>query len=200
MRGGARVKDLRALSVAAVGVLLASGCVGGCSAWSDPDPTLQVGPAVKRVDAMLDETLMSVRPRLKWRDGPASISERRNSFTNAADGEVTVDRARYVRTKLSKRKIAELAKFVEKHWRGEGYGIGDVNRREPSLSGTAPDGCWIKFSVADGGIVRFDADISAISPGYSGEIKGQRGDKFPDGPKGLGPDRSPDLRDPYWSK
>ncbi|MFJ8675438.1 hypothetical protein [Streptomyces sp. NPDC093589] len=183
------------------GVLLVSGLMSGCSApWSSPEPTMQVGQAVKRVDAVLDETFRAVQPRLKWREGPAAMSEQRNSVSNTANGVVTVGRTRYVRTEVSKDKLARLAKAVEKHWKGEGYEIGDMNPKGPSFSGTASDGCRITFSVGGSGIVYFDAGISAVSPGHGGEIKGEEGDEFAQDPQGGGPDHRPDVRDPYWSK
>ncbi len=160
---------------------------------------MHVGQAVKRIDLALEETFATVRPHLKWRDGPAKMNERRNSFTNTADGEVSVGRTRYVRTSLSKAKLAELAERVEKHWRAVGYKIGDVHSSEPAFSGTASDGCIIKFAVGGSGNVYFYAGVGAISPGYGGEVEGEEGDRFPKAPNG-GPDYTPDVRDPYWSK
>lgn len=159
---------------------------------------MNANQAVKRIGSALDATFKAIKPRLKWRDGPVRTSEHRNSFTNTANGEWTVGRSRYVRTKVSKGKVNELLAVVDKGWRKAGYEIGDLIPQEPSISATAPDGCMVTFHVNDGEVY-FDAAVDAVSPGDVLEIKGEDGDKFPRAPDG-GPDHSPDLRDPYWSK
>ncbi|MCZ1018357.1 hypothetical protein [Streptomyces noursei] len=190
----------RKFFAAAVNVALASTCLAGCSALpgGDPDPTLNPNQAVKRVDAVLDDTFKTVRPELKWRDGPIRTTEGRNSFTNTSNGELTVGRTRYVRTKVSKEKLSELIKAVDTHWRREGFKVGELNPERPSLSATAPDGCTIKLSVGGVNNVYFDAGVGAISPGRGFQVKGEEGDKFPKAPNG-GPDYTPDVRDRYWS-
>ncbi|MFI7090623.1 hypothetical protein [Streptomyces lydicus] len=184
----------------AAGAVLASGCLSGCSVLrDDPEPTINVEQAVKRVDTVLDGTFGAIHPRLKWREGPAHMSEQRNSFTNTADGEVSVDRDRYVRTKFSKAKLKELLTVVYKHWAKEGFKLRDSNPREPSMSATAADGRIVSLKVGGVGDVRIGASVGALSDGPSGDIYGEEGDKFPKAPNG-GPDYSPDVRDPYWSK
>ncbi|MFC9236060.1 hypothetical protein ACFTZK_06290 [Streptomyces decoyicus] len=191
----------RKFSLVVAGVALASVCLGGCSFMrgDDPEPTVKVNQAVKRVDSVLDDTVQAVLPRLTWRDGPVRTTERRNSFTNTANGELTVGRTRHVRTKVAKQKLAELLKVVDKHWRRAGFKIGQAHAEVPSLSGTAPDGCTVKFSVSGFGEVRFDAGVGAISPGDGFHLDGEEGDTFPKAPNG-GPDYTPDVQDPYWSK
>ncbi|MGW9046190.1 hypothetical protein ACWGQL_27030 [Streptomyces lydicus] len=159
---------------------------------------MHVNQAVKRIDSALDGTFAAIHPQLKWRDGPVRTSKGGNSFTNTENGELTVGRSRYVRTEVSKAKLKKLVAVVVRYWRKAGYKIGDPIPEEPSFSGTASDGCAITFHVNDGDVY-FDAAVSAISPGEGFEIDGQEGDKFPKAPNG-GPDRTPDVRDPYWSK
>ncbi|MEU9122511.1 hypothetical protein AB0C96_22060 [Streptomyces sp. NPDC048506] len=192
---------LRKFALVVAAVVLASGASSGCSILSadDPEPKMHVNEAVKRVDAVLDDTFDAIRPKLKWRDGPAKISEGRNSFTNTANGEVTVGRTRYVRTKVSKAKLTELVKAVAGHWRGAGFKVGEMRPAGPSFSATAPDGCTIDFSVGGYDNISLSAGVGAISPGYGDEIEGEEGDKFPKAPNG-GPDYAADVRDPYWSK
>ncbi|MFI0712797.1 hypothetical protein ACH4SK_19555 [Streptomyces inhibens] len=180
--------------------VLSSTFLGSCSLLrgDNPEPTVNVKQAIKRVDSVLDETLKAVHPRLKWRDDPAHLSERRNSFTNTADGEVRVGRERHVRTKISKAKLNELLTIVDKHWRKEGFKTKLLNPREPSISGTASDGCIVNFSVSGFGDVSIAASVGAVSDAPSGDIEGEEGDDFPKSPEG-GPDYTPDVRDPYWS-
>ncbi|GAB7032388.1 hypothetical protein JCM4914_38490 [Streptomyces platensis subsp. malvinus] len=187
--------------MAAASVVLVPSLLCGCSVLgeSDPDPTLNVDQAVKRVDSVLDDTLHAVRPRMKWRDGPAHMSERRNSFTNMSNGEVSVYRDRYVRTKISKPKLKELLTVVYKHWAKVGFKLRDSNPREPSISATAADGRIVTLKVGGAGEVYIGASVGALSDGPSGDILGEEGDKFPEAPSG-GPDYTPDVRDPYWSK
>ncbi|MGW1377084.1 hypothetical protein ACWD6P_22850 [Streptomyces sp. NPDC002446] len=190
----------RRFSALAISAVLVSGCLGGCSVLrSDPEPTMNVNQAVKRIDAVLDGTFKSIRPRIKWRDGPAEARVRKNSFTNTDNGEVSVGRTRYVRTKVSKAKLTELMETVRSEWTTSGYEIGEVHSQEPTFSGTAPDGCIIRFGVTGFGSVKFSVSVGAVSPGTGGPVKGEEGGKFPKAPNG-GPDYTPDVRDPYWSK
>ncbi|MCZ0971299.1 hypothetical protein O1L55_06950 [Streptomyces albulus] len=181
--------------------MLATSCLGGCSALpgDTTEPTINANQAVKQVDSILDGTVEAVRPQLKWRDGPAHRSERRNSFTNKANGEVDVSRHRYVRTKISKAKLTKLATIVAKHWSEEGFKISFSKTREPSFSGHTEDDRFAKFSMSSFGDVEFYASVGALSSERSGDIEGEEGDQFPDAPNG-GPDYTPDVRDPYWSK
>ncbi|WP_189299310.1 hypothetical protein [Streptomyces albospinus] len=187
------------MSVASM--LLATICLGGCSTLSGdtPEPTVNVNEAVKQVDSILDGTVNAVRPQLKWRDGPARISERRNSFTNKANGEADVSRYRYVRTKVSKAKLNGLLAAITKYWNKEGFKASTSNPREPSLSGKAEDGRFAKFSMSSFGDVEFYVSVGALSSERSGDIKGEEGDQFPEAPNG-GPDYTPDVQDSYWSK
>ncbi|MFF4603710.1 hypothetical protein ACFY12_13360 [Streptomyces sp. NPDC001339] len=155
--------------------------------------------AVKQVDSLLNETFKMVSPRLKWRDDPAHMSQRRNSFTNKSDGEVRVGRQRHVRTKISKAKLTKLLAVVENYWRGEGFKITMLDPREPSISGKRSDGCVVNLSVTGFGDVSIAASVGALSDGPSGDVEGEEGDKFPEAPGG-GPDYTPDAPDPYWSK
>ncbi|MFB6438278.1 hypothetical protein ACFCVY_16095 [Streptomyces sp. NPDC056411] len=164
----------------------------------DPEPTINEKQALKRVDSVLDDTFKVVRPRLRWRDEPAHRSERRNSLTNTADGEVRVGRERHVRTKISKAKLNELFAVVRKHWSEEGFEVKDLGTQKPSLSGTAPDGCIANFEVSGLGEVHIGVSVGALSDARSGDIRGDEGDKFPEAPNG-GPDYTPDVLDPYWS-
>lgn len=191
----------RKILLVVVGVVLASACLDGCSfiQEDDPEPTMKVGEAVQRVDSVLDDTVKAVRPRLEWRDGPVRTTERRNSFTNTANGELTVGRTRHLRTKVSKRRLAELLNMVDKRWTSAGFKMGQVHAEVPSLSGTASDGCTVKFSMSGFGEVRFDAGVGAVSPGEGFHLDGEEGDIFPKAPDG-GPDYTPDVQDPYWSK
>ncbi|MFE1769745.1 hypothetical protein [Streptomyces sp. NPDC059008] len=189
------------LSRVAVSVVLGSTLLGGCSIWGgdDPEQTINVKQAVKQVDSILDGTFKAVHPRLQWRDEPAHMSERRNSFTNTANGEMSVGRERHVRTRISKAKLTELLTDVDKYWRREGFKITLLNPREPSIMGERSDGCTVNFSVTGFGDVAISAGAGAQADLVSGDIEGEEGDKFPKAPNG-GPDYAPDLRDPYWSK
>ncbi|MEU6326253.1 hypothetical protein ABZ851_03015 [Streptomyces sp. NPDC047049] len=191
----------RKILLAVVGVVLASACLDGCSfsREEDPEPTMKVSEAVKRVDSVLGDAVKAVHPRLKWRDGPIRTTERRNSFTNTANGELTVGRTRHLRTKVSKRKLAELLTVVDKRWRAAGFKMGQMHAEVPSLSGTASDGCTVKVSMSGFGEVRFDAGVGAVSPGEGFHLDGEEGDTFPKAPDG-GPDYTPDVQDSYWSK
>ncbi|MGW1377085.1 hypothetical protein ACWD6P_22855 [Streptomyces sp. NPDC002446] len=196
------MKSMRRWKFARVvaGVMLVSGCLGGCSVFRGDDPErANVKQAVKQIDSVLDDTFKAIRPRIKWREGPAHVSERRNSFTNTANGEVGVSRKRYVRTKVSKAKLTELIKDIYAQWRAAGYEIGEMIPQGPSFSATAADGCVINFRVGGYGNISISASIDVPSDAVSGDIRGEEGDKFPKAPDG-GPDYAPDVRDPYWSK
>ncbi|MFJ5677606.1 hypothetical protein [Streptomyces sp. NPDC093097] len=195
------MKSQRKLAAAVAGALISTGFIGGCSVLpgGSPDPTINVDQAVKQVDSILDDTVETVHPQLKWRDGPARRSERRNPFTNKANGEVNVGRYRYARTKVSKTKLPELLATITKHWSMEGFKTIASNPREPSLSGNTKDGRFVKFSVSSFGDVELYASVGALSSESSGDIKGEEGDQFPQAPNG-GPDYTPDMRDSYWSR
>lgn len=182
-------------------LVLTSAALGGCSLLpaGEPEPTINAQQAVKQVDSVLDENFKAIRPRLKWRDDAAHMSERRNSITNQATGEVRVGRTRYVRTKVSKGRLAELLSVVRTRWTKEGFKVNEVDRRDPSISGESPDGCIVNFSVDGFGAVEISASVGALSDDPSGDIEGEEGDTFPKAPDG-GPDYTPDMRDPYWSK
>jgi hypothetical protein len=154
--------------------------------------------ASRRIDALLNKTLTAVHPRLKWRDGPAEITQHMDSL-NEPTGAVTVSRARYVRNKVSKEKLQKLFAAVETSWKNAGYGIENVNRREPSCTGRTPDDLRISFSVGGNGNVYFGASADAKDPQISGDVlPGEEGDEFPEGQSG--PEIAPDVDDPYWSR
>ncbi|MFB7632122.1 hypothetical protein ACFC0M_14385 [Streptomyces sp. NPDC056149] len=184
----------------AISIALAPGSLIGCSALrgGDPEPTISADQAIERVDSVLDDTFKAVHPQLKWRDGPAHLSEIKSSFTNTASGEVSVGRHRFVRTKISKAKLNKLIAAFDKQWRKAGFEIKSTNPREPSLSGKASDGCVVNFSVSGFGNVEISAGVAARSDGPRGGIEGEGGDTFPKAPDG-GPDYTPDAQDPYWS-
>ncbi|WP_274914695.1 hypothetical protein [Streptomyces sp. WZ-12] len=104
-----------------------------------------------------------------------------------------------MRTKISQKKLTELLATVTKHWRKEGFKIAASNPREPSISGKTADDRFAKFSVSSFGDVELYASVGALSSERSGDVKGEEGDHFPGAPNG-GPDYTPDVRDPYWSK
>ncbi|MFI0215183.1 hypothetical protein [Streptomyces lydicus] len=196
-----KVMSRRNLSPTFSVIVLTSAALGGCSlvGAGDPEPTINVKQAVKRVDSVLDENFKVIHPRLKWRDDAAHMSERRSSITNQATGEVRVGRTRYVRTKVSKGKLTELLAVVRKHWAKEGFKVSEVDPRNSLMSGKSSNGCIVNFSVNGFGAVEISASFGALSAGRSGDIEGEEGDTFPKAPDG-GPDYTPDVRDPYWSK
>ncbi|MEU4848555.1 hypothetical protein [Streptomyces gilvosporeus] len=174
----------------AVSAFVASGFLAGCSA-----PSMEVDEAVKKIDAALDDTFAAVRPALKWRDGPARMSQHRNSFTNEEDGEITVSRDRYVWTKISKSKTIVLAKAVEKHWKAKGYDPEFVSRKGSFVEYETPEGISVTFEVRGDVVLIVAAIADTKYPGHSGNI--DDGD-FPNGLGDIGP--VPNVRDPYWSK
>ncbi|WP_405743256.1 hypothetical protein OG422_14735 [Streptomyces sp. NBC_01525] len=157
-----------------------------------------VDKALRRVDSVLDDTLTGIRPRVRWRDGPAHMSERRNSFTNDANGEMDVSRQRHLRTQVSQGKKKELLKIVSRRWEEKGFEAKEQNNGRPSLLSEASDGCIAKIDVGGSGDVYISVGVSAVSSGPSGDIAGEEGDSFPKAPSGAS-DYTPDLRDPYWS-
>ncbi|MFF4698993.1 hypothetical protein [Streptomyces chattanoogensis] len=174
---------------ATAAVFVSSGVLAGCSS-----PSMEVDEAVKKMDAAMDDTFAAVHPSLKWSDGPAGMSQHRD-LLNREDGEITVARNRYVRTKVSKPKIAVLAKAVEKNWKAKGYELEYQNRKVPSFSYGTPEGVSVKFDVR-GEILIISAAISDTKyPGHSGDIDDG------DYPNGLDLDDTvPNVTDPYWSK
>ncbi|MFF9482839.1 hypothetical protein [Streptomyces sp. NPDC014733] len=158
-----------------------------------------VGKALQRVDSVLNDTLSGVRPRLRWRDGPAHMSERRNSFTNEVNDAMDVSRQRHLRTQISQGKKKELLKVVSRRWEEKGFEVKEQDDGRPSLLSEASDGCIVKIDVGGSGDVYISAGVSAVSSGPSGDIAGEEGDSFPESPSGAA-DYTPDLRDPYWSE
>ena len=153
---------------------------------------MEVDEAVKKVDAYLDDTFAAVSPPLKWRAAPATMSQHRN-LLNMENGEITVARDRYVRTKVSKSKIAVLAKAIERHWKAQGYELEWQDRRAPTFTYETPEGGSVQFNVQGELLIILATIDDTKYPGVSGDI--DHGD-FPDGLKNL----APDVRDPYWSE
>ncbi|MGG2464441.1 hypothetical protein ACO0M4_32560 [Streptomyces sp. RGM 3693] len=165
----------------AVITILALSSLSACSTLrgGEPEPTIGVPQAVKQVDSLLDKIFKAVQPNLKWREGPAHMSEVKNSFTNKPTGEVHVGRHRYVRTKISEKKMTELLTAVSEHWKKERFEISSSNSRAPSLSGKASDGRVVGFTVGGAGDVDISAGIGALSDGPSGDIEGEKAISFP---------------------
>ncbi|MGW2632800.1 hypothetical protein ACWC2K_26200 [Streptomyces chattanoogensis] len=167
---------------ATAAVFVSSGVLAGCSS-----PSMEVNEAVPKIDAALDDTFAAVRPPLKWSDGSTGMSQHRNML-NLENGEITLSRYRYVRTKVSKTKIALLAKTIERHWKAQGYELESENRKVPSFRYRTPEGVSLTFDVG-GDLVTVLATIEDTKyPGDNSIID--------DG----NDDVSPDVRDPYWSK
>ncbi|WP_159048588.1 hypothetical protein [Streptomyces sp. NRRL F-4489] len=194
-----RIRQLP-ICLAVICAALITGTTTGCSIirGDEPEPILGVEQAVRRVDSTLDDTFEAVHPRLQWRQGPAHLTERKNSLTNKSTGEVGVSRQRYVRTKVSTAKLVKLIETVRHHWIKEGFEVHVVDPRTPTLSGKAPDGRGVNITVSAFGDVEISAGIGARSDQRSGDIPGEGGDAFPKARDG-GPDYTPDRRDPYWS-
>ncbi|MEU8571694.1 hypothetical protein AB0C51_25870 [Streptomyces pathocidini] len=155
--------------------------------------------AAQRLDELLDDTLTAIDPGLKWRDGSTEVLQRNDAVLNEPNGEATVSKTRYVRTKVSEDKLDRLLKAVEHRWKESGYKVTGISPGEPGFVGRAPDGFSLRCAVGGAGNVYFDAASSGVEdPGYSGTMPGEKGDRIPADPDGY-PLLKPDITDPYWS-
>ncbi|MFI1967338.1 hypothetical protein ACH429_25005 [Streptomyces pathocidini] len=155
--------------------------------------------AAQRLDELLDDTTTAIRPKLKWRDGSTEVLQRNDAALNEPNGEATVSKTRYVRTKVSPAKLDRLLKSVADRWKESGYEVKDTAPKQPGFAGRAPDGFSVRCAVGGSGNIYFDAASSAVEdPGYSGTVPGEKGDRIPKDPDGY-PLLKPDVTDPYWS-
>ncbi|MGW1835918.1 hypothetical protein [Streptomyces sp. NPDC002067] len=184
--------------VATVALLVTSSGVGGCSLLSN-DPDLTVTQALQKIDSRLDGVFGAIHPHVEWREGPGEMDMHSNSFTNRPNGVVAVHRARYLRTKMSERKLDKLTDMVRTYLKKSGFEIDGEFPRSHFVSAKSADGLEVGLSVEGSGGIAIGGSVEAKSPGHGGDVEGEEGDKFPTAPDG-GPDHAPDLRDPYWSK
>ncbi|TSB19492.1 hypothetical protein [Streptomyces benahoarensis] len=184
--------------VAAVGLLTVSSGVSGCSIVPGA-PDLTVTQAVRKIDSSLNGVFGAIHPRVKWREGPGGMDVHDNSFTNKPNGVVSVHRERYLRTKVSGRKLDKITEVVRDYLKKSGFELEEKFIRPHFVSAKSPDGLEVGFLVEGSGGISIGASVDAKSPGHGGDIEGEEGDKFPTAPDG-GPDHAPDLYDPYWSK
>ncbi|MFG2532692.1 hypothetical protein [Streptomyces sp. NPDC048516] len=158
---------------------------------------MDTSQASRRLNELLDSTFASVKPALKWRDGDTEVLQVNDSVSNQPNGKATVSKTRYLRTKVSKKRLGGLMGVIERHWKASGYKITNINPKVPSFVGLTSDGFSIRFSVGRPGNVYFDAASPSVEdPGFSGTLK--EGDKFPPDSDG-DPNIMPDVHDPFWS-
>ncbi|MFD8521508.1 hypothetical protein ACFV2D_16020 [Streptomyces capillispiralis] len=116
------------------------------------DITMQ--QAAERADAMLDATLMAIKPEIQW------------THSGTSEGSCDVSRSRTVMTIISKERRGNLLGVVQRSWEKSGYTIKSVNKSEkyPAIFAQSPDGFGISVVVGGAGQVAFEVDSPCVKP------------------------------------
>ncbi|MFD5622731.1 hypothetical protein [Streptomyces yangpuensis] len=187
----------------AVAALIAlAGLVAGCGPGTDDGSaegrrTMHLQQGAEHADAILQETLGSVRPELKWNHGPGGSAGCTKGVAGAATGTGAADRIVTIMTIVSEQRRGSLLGVIERTWKDRGYTITNVNRspKFPAVFASTPDG--YSLSVEVGGEGQFflkaatpclrDTDVQQpLTP----ENTRRRPGPFP---------QRPDEQDEFWS-
>ncbi|MEU4352357.1 hypothetical protein [Streptomyces sp. NPDC023838] len=185
-----------------VTVILLFMTVVGCGALpSGPSegrkPTMDMRQGAEQADTLLQQTLRSIAPPLRWNHGPSNDIACSN-ILGKATGTGTVKRRIAILTKVSAERRGSLLGIVERNWRNWGYKINGVNpdKEMPAIFATTPDDLQITLQVGATGQFIFSAGTPCLT--QTGNIPDPT--TTPNTPQRDVPYPAPaDIHDDFWS-
>ncbi|MGW3230238.1 hypothetical protein [Kitasatospora sp. NPDC001095] len=118
--------------------------------------------AVQVLDALLDETMAAIRPRLRYWDGWPRSVEQTAGPDDRSLGYAIATRDRYIMTKIAPTKHGALLGITERGWQARGYTITSVNPRQPAMFATTGDGHGVCVLFGAAGNITFQAAVGPI--------------------------------------
>ncbi|MFJ6378776.1 hypothetical protein ACIQI7_02035 [Kitasatospora sp. NPDC092039] len=117
--------------------------------------------AVRRLDALLEDSLSQVQPRPRYWDAWPRSTEQAGGIKDRSLGYATATRDRHIMTKIAPAKYAALLDMVGQGWKAKGYTVATpAGSALPTLAARTPDGSSITVTVFEFGNI----DISAAVP------------------------------------
>ncbi|MFI2350149.1 hypothetical protein ACH492_24470 [Streptomyces sp. NPDC019443] len=143
------------LAAAAALVLLVTGCgltEGSGSAEERKAPDMNMQEAAERADALLNDTISSIKPPVKWAHGIST------------DGGCEVSRRISVTTVISPVRMGSFLGAVERHWKERGFTYRGSNKSEesPATYFLTPDGFQIRVRFGFQGQAHFEVATPCV--------------------------------------
>ncbi|MFD6990204.1 hypothetical protein [Streptomyces sp. NPDC059943] len=152
--------------------------------------------AAERADAIVQETIDSVEPRLRWNHGP-SIDKVCTDVKNDALGAGSVRRRVAIMTIVSEQRRGSLLGVVERGWKSRGYEITsvDTDRELPAIYAATPEGFRMSVAVAGEGQFFFSITTPCFAESDVADPKTPPNTPHREG----GYPQRPDIHDDFWS-
>ncbi len=152
--------------------------------------------AAEKADAVMQQTLSGVVPRLRWNHGPSN-DRICTDFKNDATGTGRVRRRIAIMTVVSAERRGSLLGVVERDWKARGYRITSVDTDPdlPAIFASTPDG--FQMRVAVGGRGQFFLSITTPCFTQSPVPAPAPGPNTPHRTGGY--PQPPDIHDHFWS-
>ncbi|MEV6550923.1 hypothetical protein AB0M57_19755 [Streptomyces sp. NPDC051597] len=158
---------------------------------------MDMSQGAERADAMLQQTLGSITPPLRWYHGPSNDIACSN-ILGKGTGTGTVKRRIAILTTVSAERRGSLLGAVERSWKAHGYKINGVNpdKEMPALYATTPDNFQITMLVGATGQFIFSAGTPCL-PQTSNIPKPVTTPNTP--PRDVPYPAPADIHDDFWS-
>ncbi|MFJ7910667.1 hypothetical protein [Kitasatospora sp. NPDC096204] len=118
--------------------------------------------AVQALNALLDEAMSAIRPRLQYWDGWPRSTEQTTGPDDRSLGYAVATRDRYIMTKVAAAKYGALLGVAERGWQARGYRISSVNPGQPAMFATTPTGYGVCMLFGAAGNITFQATVGPI--------------------------------------
>lgn len=176
--------------------------VAGCGLTSGVNPPegkrsdMNMQEAAERADAIVQQTLDSVRPKLRWNHGPSN-DQLCTDFKNDSLGTGSVKRRVAIMTVVSKQRRGSLLGVVERAWKSRGYEITsvDTDKQLPAIYASTPEGFRMSVAVAGEGQFFFSITTPCFTKSDVADPRTKPNTPHRDG----GYPQRPDVHDDFWS-
>ncbi|WP_371616494.1 hypothetical protein [Streptomyces sp. NBC_00454] len=192
---------LRPTTARTAAVLLAFAALAGCgpsegTTEGKRNTGMNMQQGADRADAILQETLAAVEPRLRWNHEASAQSGCTDSL-NKATGTGSVDRAILILTIVSEQRRGALLGVIERDWKARGYKITSVrsNPVAPAIYASTPEDYSLAVEVGGQGQFRLSAATPCLTDSGVQEPTAK-----PNTPVRTTPyPQRPDVHDEFWS-
>ncbi|MER7668041.1 hypothetical protein ABTY61_06185 [Kitasatospora sp. NPDC096128] len=194
---GSRRGTRPGIAVAALALALTACSAGtGASGGGAPKQLVPADQALRRMDALLDESLADVQPALRyWDDNPDAVEQYSKGLDEHSLGYADADRRRHIMTRIAPAKYDTLLDMVERGWKAKGYTVTRSAANPPGSTASAPDGAGVGIAFHPSGLIEITAHVSPVPV-----VHGPFGTPTPVPTMSNGnPDDVPKYDDPFWS-
>lgn len=187
-----------ARSVCVLLLIAVAGCglTSGVNAPEGKRSDMNMQEAAERADAIVQQTIDSVRPQLRWNHGPSN-DKICTDFKNDTLATGSVKRRAAIMTVVSRQRRGSLLGVVERAWKSRGYEITSVDTDEelPAIYAATPEGFRLSVAVAGEGQFFFSITTPCFAKSDVADPKTQPNTPHRDG----GYPQRPDVHDDFWS-